>query len=194
MGRRAIPRDESPVRRALLRAAARVFSRRTLANTSVEDLLAAADVSRRSFYRVFPNLEALLAELYDAGSGALRDAIVVAMAEGKTAAEKRAGLIDAYLSFDEKSAPLMRVLEAEAFRPDSGLAAKRIALFDALGVEIARAFAPNADPLLIQGVLLGLEGILLRATAAGPLGARARRRVRAVMIQLTASLGGTRRR
>lgn len=62
-GQRA--RSDSDVRARLVAAAARLFVERGFLQTSVEDLLGAARISRASFYTYFENKLALLAALAD---------------------------------------------------------------------------------------------------------------------------------
>src|SRR5882672_5848423 len=84
---------------AILDAAIPVFSERGIEETRVEDLIAAANISRRTFYKYFGGKEQVLAGIYQLITGKLVDAIRAGEAEREVGlAEIRAG-IDAYLDF-----------------------------------------------------------------------------------------------
>lgn len=91
-------RQENRKRRieALHRAATDLFLERGLAAVSVEDLAAAAGLSKAGFYRYYASLEALVAELMAPIKGALRDASDAA-AQGLRAARKRDQLVLVYM-------------------------------------------------------------------------------------------------
>ena len=154
----------------------------------VEQLLRSAKVSRRTFYRFFPNLEAVLEGLYDSASRVLVERIEAGLRHGTTEAEKCAGLVDAYLSLNRSEAALMRVLEAEALKADSRLAPRRLALLDSIGEAVMRELRVQRDPLLVHGTLVGLEAVLRRARVDRSLTRGSERRVRAVMLMLMAAL------
>src|SRR5262245_63348231 len=59
----------------ILHAAIEVFSRQGFAATSVEDILKAAGVARRTFYKHFGNKEEVLAAIYELATAELLGAI-----------------------------------------------------------------------------------------------------------------------
>ncbi len=188
MPRPPTPADQNPLRRVLLRAAAQVFSEKSPTQTSVEDLLEAADISRRTFYRLYPNLDALLEGLYANASHILIDAIKAGLSRGTTLSQKREGCIDAYLALNARDGRLMRTLEIEALRIDSSLASLRLQVLEIIAEAMRRALAPKADVLLAHGVVLAIEGVLRRGTQGGPLSPADEGRLRAAMLQLLAVL------
>lgn len=185
MGRRPIPHDQNENRRELLAAAARVFAQQPVVSTSVAQLLVEANVSRRTFYKFFPNVEALLEALYASASRVLLEQIRAGLHRGRTPAQKCEGLVDAYLAADTRDGALMRVLAAEALRAESKLAPRRLELFDGITSAVMRELKLDADPRLIQGCLFGLEGLLRRAS---PMSPRERKKLRAAMLQLLSVL------
>jgi AcrR family transcriptional regulator len=160
-----LTRVNSPKSR-ILAAAAKVFARTGTACT-VEDLLEAADVSRRTFYQSFGNKEEVLAALYQNACQIVLAAVKAAADSTPKPIEKLERCVDAYLAFNRTSAGLMRVLEAEALRPDSLLEPLRAKLLDELG-EIVAESVKKPDPLVVRGVLVALEAISQRVHAEGP--------------------------
>lgn len=158
-------------RNRILQAAARVFSRRGARDATVEDLLKEADVSRGTFYKFFRNQEEVLAALYEVSCDLLLGQVRRAFASAPDPIDKLERTVDIYLAFNRTSGALLRVLEGEALRPGSPLAARRIALLDAASRELsqlaAESFGEPADPLMVYGVLVALEGISYRMHAEG---------------------------
>jgi AcrR family transcriptional regulator len=175
----------SPHRKRLLRAAKVLFGARGARAVSVEEILQAAEVSRRTFYRFFRSKDDVLAALYQGACRLIQGRLREAWASTPDPLLGLARGIDAYLAFNRTDGALMRVLEAEALRPDSPLAAQRAALIAALGDGIAdlveRAQGERPDPLLVTGVLVALEGVSHRLHADGEIAGPALERARQVM-------------
>jgi len=184
MGRRPIPLEESTTRQAILRAAAEILPRSGLANTAVEQLLTRAEVSRRTFYRMFPNLEHVLLGLYEQGVRRVFTELSKGLAS--TTPPSTAGFVDAYLAMSERDGALMRMLESEARRPTSLLWPLRVDLLRRLGDELRGALklGHDVDSLLLTGVLNGLEGVLMTVNISGSLVDSERQRTREVMVRL----------
>ncbi len=91
-----VERRRERMRASLLAAGARQFARRGFGPVSVEELIAEADVSRATFYDLFPSkvslLEEILNPIFDVATRAIR-----ALA-GRAPAEAVDGLIEIYLS------------------------------------------------------------------------------------------------
>ena len=68
---RQVDRRRVRTRAALLRAGASLFATRSVDGVSIDDIVAAADVAKGSFYNHFPDKEALAAELSDAARASL---------------------------------------------------------------------------------------------------------------------------
>src|SRR6185369_10298367 len=90
----------------ILTAAAQVFARKGTACT-VEDLLEAADVSRRTFYQSFGNKEEVLAALYSSACQIVLRAVKAAADSATRQIEKLERCVDAYLAFNRTSSGLM---------------------------------------------------------------------------------------
>jgi AcrR family transcriptional regulator len=159
-------------RNQLLQAAARVFATRGLREATIEDILAAADVSRRTFYQYFRSKDELLVALFSVSCELLLQALREQIHGGPDATRVER-CVDVYLAFRQRAGAIMHELEAEALRPGSPLEALRRELLDAASRELAgeirdAASGRHADPLVVHGVLVALEGISHRMKTPDP--------------------------
>jgi len=146
-----------------------VFTQHGIAPTRVEDILLAAGIARRTFYRHFRSKDDLLAALYELWTGELVNAIEAVRAREPDAplAGIRAG-IDAYLGFLRASPRALRELVELAMRTDSALAPRRrwlrgqiVRLLD----EAVRALdGRKLDALVYLALASALEGLSLELT------------------------------
>jgi AcrR family transcriptional regulator len=149
---------------SILAAAETVFARKGLADTTVADLLAEADVSRRTFYKSFSNKESVLAALYMAQT----DVLVAALTQRHSTGDPMKALVsglDAYLEYHATAGALLRIMIEEAGRSGSLLAERREEFRTALLGFINQATGQDLDPWLFHAVLAALEGISLRLLA-----------------------------
>ncbi len=178
MGRR----DEAPApppgslrlqlaRADIARAAVEVFSRLGAEATRVEDLLAAADVARRTFYKHFRSKEEVLAAVYEMVS---RELLAAIDAHREPGADPTAGVratLDIYLGFHADNHRILRVLVEQAMRSDSPIAPLRLRfraeLTRALDDAFARATGRRLDPYVFLALLSALEGLSLEFLADG---------------------------
>lgn len=149
---------------SILHAAAEVFGRAGLADTTVEDLLAEAGVSRRTFYKSFANKEAVLAALYTAQADVLMKALEGARVVGDPLRMLDRGL-GAYLEYHVQAGGLLRVMIEEAGRSGSLLADRRKQFRGELLAYLEHALGIELDRWLFLGILAGLEGISLQLLA-----------------------------
>src|SRR5690606_5973573 len=84
-------------RTRILQGAAYVFASVGVRAASVEDVLKASGVSRRTFYRFYENKESVMVALYRMGTDALLGACAVAVSEGATPLARVTGCVDAHL-------------------------------------------------------------------------------------------------
>lgn len=149
-------------RTRILQGAAAVLACKGLAATTVEDILHAAGVSRRTFYQWFANIEEVLEGLYDLASGLLVDSVRAAARSRSDPVEGLDAAVSAYLELQRGVGPLAAVLHAEAMRPESRLAARReaaIEAFIALYEDGLRREGRHVDPLIFRALALAAEGI-----------------------------------
>ena len=170
--RRRGPLGAHFVKSSILSGATVVFAGKGVAQTNVEDILLAAQISRRTFYRFFKNKDEVLAALFDVACTLFVDAFEDAVRRQDAPEAKLTACVDTYLEFSKASGPLMRVLFGESRRPDSPLAARRRTVIEALVALLGReaeAFVGHAvDPLLLHGLLGGLEVMASTVLERGP--------------------------
>ena len=158
-------------------ASVEVFTRLGFAATRVEDLLAAAGIARRTFYKYFRSKEEVLAAVYELATGELLKAIRGGVTGGVGTSHAQGPLdamrtaLDVYLDYHVDNAPLLRVLVEQAIRSDSPLAPLRRRFRGevvALMAEGVRASTGQThDPMLYAALLSALEGLSLDLLAAG---------------------------
>lgn len=171
----------------VLRAAAAVFAERGFAAPTVEDLLAAASVSRRTFYKLFANKQEVLDALHAGAIELLLQSAGAASREARTPSEHVERVLDAYLSTVRRGGRLLLVLQGEASREGSPLHARRTFAFATLTKLIRDGMRTHLqrdiDPYVIHGALLGAEAIARRLIEEGDDDTRAHR-ARASMLRL----------
>lgn len=172
-----------------------VFSAQGPAGATVEDILGAAAVSRRTFYRFFADKEQVLEALFEASTALVLQRFRDAAASADQPLEKLRRCVDVYVGLGREAGPLMRVLHGEAQRSGSRLAAHRARVLE----EIATLFADEAHAalgvrpatFLLRALLLAAEGLLRTVTERqAPTEADFERAKQAMLRILTASLAG----
>ncbi len=164
-GRRgaSAPLGELGARTRVLQGAASVFAEAGVRAASVEDILNASGVSRRTFYKLYDGKESVMVALYRMGTDALLGACTIAVGEGTTPLERIRGCIDAHLRSAREFGRLVFVLGGEAHRHESLLHARRMEVHEALASLFVTAtrgqIAETADPLLFRALILALEGV-----------------------------------
>ncbi|MFO0557675.1 MAG: TetR/AcrR family transcriptional regulator [Polyangiales bacterium] len=152
---------------AILAAAIDVFTRLGVSKARIEDVLLAAGVSRRTFYKRFRSKEDLLLALYETATTQIFAAV---QSEGgidrsATPLEVFSRAIDVYLEVVSRNGTLAGVLLSESLRPGSPLAAVRrrsretlIAMANAALIEAKHA---PIDPTMALAILAGIEGLTI---------------------------------
>lgn len=190
---------EQTARAMVLQGAAKLFAELGVRAPSVEDLLAASGISRRTFYRLYDGKEAVLVALYELGTEQLLDACRRAMREERELLRQLERCIDAHLENAREHSRLVFVLGGEAQRQESALHARRMHVHDELTEMLAASAASEipggVDRLLLRGLLLALEGVTRIVLAEGREGRRisgaSLTRARDAMLRMaTAALAG----
>jgi AcrR family transcriptional regulator len=160
-----LPLSSRLAQNGILAAAASVFTKKGAVATRVEDLLRAADVARRTFYKYFSSKEDVLAALYELATTELVRAVA---GEATGTRDRLAALhrgIDVYLDYHVGNAALIKILVEHAIRSDSPLAplrrSFRTQLVEIMGAAAHRATGERADPLTWVALLAALEGTSL---------------------------------
>lgn len=161
-------------RAELIGAALGVFQKRGVEGTRVEDLLEAAGIARRTFYKYFRNKDDVLAALYELVTRELIDMITRATLAADEAAAGCSGrsplagvhdVLDAYLEFHVDNHTIVRMLVEEAMRSASPLAPLRRRfreeLVNALDDAFVRAGGKRVDPFVFVALVSGLEALSL---------------------------------
>jgi AcrR family transcriptional regulator len=155
----------SPARGTILAAAMRVFQKRGIDDTRVEDILVAAKLARRTFYKYFSSKEDVLAALYEVSTGDLVRSIEAAH---RTAATPLAAIhqgVDMYFDL-AKTVPGLRGLIERSLQSSSQLAPRRRWLRDELVRILDTAVRAHdgrkLDPLVYYALLSALEGVSLQ--------------------------------
>ena len=154
---------EESARALVLRGAAMLFAERGVRVASVEDLLAAAGISRRTFYRLYESKEDVAEALYRLGTENLLAACRLAVSAETDPIRQLQGCIDAHLKNARDMGRLVFVLGGEAQRLESSLHARRTEVHDVL-VQMLHDGMPQrggrrVDPLLLRALVLALEGV-----------------------------------
>jgi AcrR family transcriptional regulator len=162
--------DVDPIRQRILRGAAKAFGERGFGGTSVEAILDAAQVSRRTFYRVFRSKEDVLRALFDNSVQMLLRAVREASQANLSRGDLAQAAVEAYVGVQAKAGPLARVLLLEQFSPDSPLIEQRnraLAMFtDLLTSASAEKDRPAPDPVLVSAVVAAINHVCVRMASA----------------------------
>lgn len=152
---------EDVARGMIIAAGARVFASKGIRETSVEDLLEAANVSRRTFYRMFDSKEDVALALYVFGTTQLIGRWKAAIASASGTLDIFSRCIDVFIQNASTVGRLIFVLGGEASRQESPLHKRRMEVHDAF-IEMLREASPElaaVDPLLVRTTLFALEAV-----------------------------------
>jgi AcrR family transcriptional regulator len=173
-GQAGLHEPSDAVRSRILRGAARAFGERGYGATSVESILEAAQVSRRTFYRTFRSKEDVLRTLFDRSVQRLVRAVRESSDPVKTRQERVVASVEAYLRVHANAGPLARVLLLEQFAPDSPLAAQRnraLSTFTSLITSAAVGAGQSVpDPVLVAAVVAGINQVCVQMATEYPTG------------------------
>jgi len=197
-GASGVQLGEEEARLRVLAGAVEVFSGGGVRGASVENILGAAGVSRRTFYRLYQGKEEVIVALYRPGTDRLLDACRLAMSEESDPIQQIHRCIDAHLLNAQELGRLVFVLGGEAQRQESALTVPRMevhAQLVALLMSSAAATTKNIDEWLVRGLVLALEGVTRLALEEGDEGRNVSdesiERARRVMVRMatTALMG-----
>jgi AcrR family transcriptional regulator len=165
----ALPLTTRIAQTGIVAAAAGVFARLGYEATRVEDILEAAGIARRTFYRYFRGKDDVLAALYELATGELVKA-VRSEVTSDAPAEGIKRTLDLYLDYHVENAALVRVLTEQAVRSDSPLFEHRRRFRDELAKILSdslRTKGEKHDPMLYLAILSAIEGLSLELLAEG---------------------------
>jgi len=178
----------------ILEASMAAFSAKGVEDTRVEDLLLAAGLSRRTFYRHFRNKQEVLVALYDLACDRLRDVVAMSLSSSGEPPDRIRAAINSFFVFHRAAGPLLRVLHQEAVRSESPLAPRRKALHREV-IELLQQLdlpAPPEprDPMIYLCVIWVLEDMSLHLLTETKLQDADIERAKRVMFDVCSSLLG----
>ena len=150
---------ETQARGMVLAGGAMVFGDKGVRAASVEDILAAGRISRRTFYRLYGGKDDVMLALYRMGTDRLVDDCRRASEQESDPLRRAERFVDAHLSNARYFGRLIFVLGGEAARQESPLHARRMEVHQQL-VALLQHGQADVDPLLLRGLLLALEGVV----------------------------------
>lgn len=152
-------------RARIVERAAAVFAERGIGATTVQHVLEAAGISRRTFYQYFQSKEDVLSAVYDDRIGALADRVARRIADTPDPVGKVTGAVDEWLAIQVEGGTFFVALQSEAIRADSQLHPRREQamqeLAGAIGRAVEEALGTDVDPLIWRGLVLGIEAVVL---------------------------------
>jgi AcrR family transcriptional regulator len=178
-------------RNMIMFGATRVFAVKGFRGVSVEDLLEAAQVSRRTFYRFFKSKEDVALAMYTLGTSSLLESCRRAISNETDMLVQLEKCIDIHLSNAKTMGRLVYVLGGEAQSLESPLHARRMEVHELLAGLFGESTGPDGkriDPLFIQTLIFALEQIVRVVLEQGDEGRRVTpdsiARARAVMMRV----------
>lgn len=190
-GRREQKREET--RRRLMREGQRLFAQQGFDRTSVDEIAAAAGVSRRTFFHYFDSKEDVVLSRHDDFERALMEAIRTAPPQAPLLQVAEQAVIAAFAMFDADEVALLERLK----RDTPALRARDHGKYERLERSIAGALAERAgaspddlrtrmDAMLVAGMLrVGGSGWVSAAAAGVPVEEYVRQVVRSLGRGLT---------
>ncbi len=155
----------------VLAAGVLVFAKKGFTEARVEDILEAAKIARRTFYKYFSSKEDVLASIYELATTELLRAVRNAAEDDKDPLASVRHALDVYLDYHVENAALVRVLVEQAVRSDSPLAPHRRRfredLIRIIDDGVHKKTKKRNDPMLYVAVLSALEGMSLEVLGAG---------------------------
>jgi AcrR family transcriptional regulator len=156
-------------RAKILTAAIDAFAERGVGPTRVEDILVAADVSRRTFYQHFDDKGAVVHALFELVTRHLAALFAASVARATDPRVAIADALAAFLELHRTDRGLVRALVEESLRTDSPLYALRVRFrhdvmraLDAMFVALTRR---RLDPFVGLALVSAVEGISLELLA-----------------------------
>ena len=147
-------------RARLLAAAVRVVAECGVVEMRVEDVLQAADVSRRTFYQHFTDKQAVVHALFELVTEHLAATFAAAAAaHPRDPARAIDEALSIYLELHRTDRDIVRALLHEALRSESPLYSARMRFRRAIAATLERAL--GVAPLVAVGLVSAVEGISL---------------------------------
>ena len=183
-------------RAKILAAAIDQFAERGVAATRVEDILVAAELSRRTFYQQFDDKQAVVHAIFEVVTRHLADTFAQAVVRTRDPMDAIGEALDGFLELHRTDRDIVRALVEESLRSDSPLFALRMRFradimrgLDAMFAAITRR---KLDPMVALALVSAVEGISLDILSRKPTGsdlARARATIASLIALVCAHPG-----
>lgn len=138
-----------------------VFARKGITETTVQDLLEAANISRRTFYKYFKNKVDVLESIYKLAAELLTTRFNAERSKANSLTEFVMRCVDLYFDYHASLGPLVRMMTEEARRTDSPLAQHREALIEQVvtlfGEKYYEVEGRHLDPLVHYSMIWSME-------------------------------------
>lgn len=155
--------SRSPAKREILVHALLVFIERGVEPVTVQDLLDAANISRRTFYKHFKNKIDVLESLYKLSIDLMVMRYKADVGRASTVEEAAQHMVDVAFAYHKDLSPVIRMMQEESIRQGSPLAPHRamgmqmvVAL---INDELLRIAGVRLDPLAIHALMWGVESM-----------------------------------
>jgi AcrR family transcriptional regulator len=145
-------------------AAIPVFASKGLADTTVHDLLSAANVSRRTFYKYFNNKMDVFESIYQMAVSLLMARFAAMQPQAGSQQEWLREMIALFFDYHLAVGPIIRLMQEEAMRSDSPLAVHRQQAhlqMQRLLIERVAGDSSQGDPLTYRALIWALEATSL---------------------------------
>lgn len=141
-----------------------VFSSKGLADTTVNDLLSAANVSRRTFYKYFSNKMDVFESIYQMAVSLLMARFAAMQPQAGSQQQWLRDMIALFFDYHLAVGPIIRLMQEEAMRSDSPLAVHRqhahLQMQGLLLERVPEDSTPH-DPLTYRALIWALEATSL---------------------------------
>jgi AcrR family transcriptional regulator len=102
-----------------------IFSQKGITDTTVQDLLLASDVSRRTFYKYFKDKFDVLESIYQLSINMFSKRLFEKIDESNSMVDLVEKTVDAYFTYHTSMGSMIRIMHEEACRQESPLNARR---------------------------------------------------------------------
>ena len=172
-----------------------VFTSKGIEETTVQDLLDAANISRRTFYKYFKNKVDVLESIYQVAAELLVVRFKAVRKESKSMSEFIVQCVELYFDYHTHLGPLVRMMTEEARRADSPLAAHRqtllahiVELFEEKYFEMEGV---HLDPKVYYSLIWMMESASMNILANLPCDQSVVEQYKAVMCAISARVAMT---
>ncbi|MFP5383033.1 MAG: TetR/AcrR family transcriptional regulator [Gammaproteobacteria bacterium] len=184
--------SRSPAKVEILLNSLLVFIERGITEVTVQDLLNAAGISRRTFYKYFRNKIDVLESLYKLAVDVMVVRFKMRASQAQTIDEAAVGWVDVSFEYHRDLGPVIRMMQEEAIRSESPLAPHRRqaqgVVVEIMNEELLRISGQSVDPLALKALLWLMESASMELLREGVARADHLAHWRQVMIDMTSAV------